>query len=657
MPIELSALLDTEWAGALGWTLVHSLWQGALVAGLLACVLPLVPRRRAARRYALAVGALLLIPAMAVVTFWLQYAPAGGEVAFGESRMPGLPELLLPAAEAGSDWRPWLEARLPLVAMAWLIGCLFFGLRLTGGLGWLWWLRRQAVPMDARWQRRGAELARMAGLRRACLVAQSRQVRAPVAFGWLKPVVLLPVGLVNQLPPEAVEAILVHELMHIRRADFAVRLLQSLVEVAFYYHPAVWWLNALIDREREHACDDEVVRLLGDRISYARALMMAETLVAGKPALALGLKGRPSALWQRIQRMIDPSTQNPNIMEKTTAIVLLAAAMLLGAHWAQSRDEVPAPAWHPHEVLRDTVPQGKKQMKEVTHIVKVEDGRTIEIEMEGETITKVMVDGRPVPPDEYDQYRDEVEELRQEMAEPLHLDADTIITFFPEKDMRRTEIVVDEDFGPDTMIVFDWDFDTDTIVLEEGDQWEWEADDDPWPRRQRRMDLRMERLERELERMEEELERMFEGKDEEIRQRIEEALEETQRAMERLQQELPLPEDEDLDRLHEKIEREVEMARRKADVDRRRAEIELRRAERERRHAERKTWMEVLEHQLVQDGLIEPGASWSLELSDKKMKVNGKKMPEEVHQRYVELYERFHGTPSGKWKIEYRNEL
>ncbi len=656
MKFEISTLLPSELAHALGWMLMHSLWQAAAAALLLAAVLAWLPRGRAQWRYLAALGALLLVPLAAAFTFWWYYQPMAAEAAFGES----LPEeAWMPAADVagapsgGADWRGRLEAQLPLLTLVWLAGCLLFALRLLGGLAWLWWLRQRIEPLEAQWGARVRRLAQMAGVRRALVVAQSQLVRGPVTFGLLKPVVLLPIGLVNQLPPEAVEAILMHELIHIRRADFAARLLQSLVEVCFYYHPAVWWINGVIGREREHACDDAVVRHLGDRFRYARALMMAHELSGAQPALALGLRGRPSALVLRIQRMIDPSTQNHRIMERMTAIVLLMTALLFGARWAHSHNDQPVPEPAPSVAATDTLPKGEKEMKEVTRIVKVEDGRTLEIEMEGETITKVIEDGRPVPPEQYAQYRDEVEAMRREAAEPAVLDVDTVITFFPEKNVKRTEIVVDEDMGPDTMIVFDWDFDADTIVLDEGEQPEWE-EEDPW-RRRHRMDMRMERLERQLERMEDELERMFEGKDEEIRQRIEEALEETRHAMERLQQELSLPDEAEIERLNAEIEREVEEALR--EVELRRAEIELPRADGPAAPKPPVKWMEALERQLTEDGFIEPGQSWSLELSDKRMKVNGRKMPEGVHRRYVELYERFHGKPSGKWKVAYRNEL
>ncbi len=652
MKFEISTLLPSELAHALGWTLLHSLWQATAVALLLAAVLAWLPPGRAQWRYVAALGALLLVPLAAAFTFLQYYQPMAAEAAFGESLLEGP---WMPAADVwgapseGAGWRLWIEARLPLLALVWLAGSALLALRLLGGLAWLWWLRQRVEPLEAQWRARVRWLAQMAGVRQALVVAQSHLVRAPVAFGLFKPVVLLPVGLVNQLPPEAVEAILMHELLHIRRADFAARLLQSLVEVCFYYHPAVWWINGVIGREREHACDDAVVRHLGDRFRYARALMMAQELTgAAQPALALGLRSRPGALMLRIQRMIDPSTQNHRIMEKMTAMVLLVTALLLGARWAHSHNDQPVPEPVSSVAVTDTLPKGEKEMKEVTRIVKVEDGRTLEIEMEGETITKVIDDGRPVPPEQYEQYRDEVEEMRREAVEPIVLDVDTVITFFPEENLKRIEIVVDEDMGPDTVIVFDQDFNADTIVLDEGEQLEWE-EEDPW-RHRHRMDLRMERLERELERMARELERMFEGKDEEIRRRIEEALEETQRAMERLQQELPLPDDEDLERLHEQVERELEIARR-------RAEIELGRTDRPVAPEPPVKWMEALERQLIEDGLIEPGQSWSLELSDKRMKVNGRKMPEDVHQRYVELYARYHGKPSGKWKIEYRNEL
>ncbi len=624
--IDSWTILDAELLRALGWTLVHTLWQGAVAALAVALACRALPQRDPQRRYLVAVGALLAIPVAAGITFWLHCRVSMGEGMLAEGGDPAWQvvegALGQVSGGEGSGWKEWIERQLPHVAVGWLVGCCFFLLRLAGGVSYLWWLRWDALPLDAEWQLRVDRLVREAGLRKVVRVARSRRVRVPVAFGLLKPIVLLPAALVVQLPPAAVEAVIWHELMHIRRRDFAVRLLQGLVEAVFYYHPAVWWISAVIGREREYACDDAVVRRLGDRLSYARALMMSGELAGGRPALAMGLVRRRSGLLARVQRLLDPSKQNRSLMERTVAIVLLIAALSVSARWAQSGRALPlmpgeaaSSAWHMAESVRDTLPHGQQEgKKEVARLIKVEDGRTVEVEMEGETITKVIVDGRPVPPDSFGQYRGEVEAMRRQMARPDLFELDSA-SLFPDEDVfEQAEILLEEDFEPDTLIAFDMDLEVDTTLF----------DEEGWHGPRGRMEWHMEQLERRLDQMEKELDRFFEYQDEAFRRRLEEAMQQAERAMERLHEELP---DDLLERGGARQGR--------ADFP------------------EQGPWMERLERALLRDGLIEAEQPWTLELSNRKMKVNGKSVSPQIHRKYVELYERFHGTAAKKWKVRY----
>src|SRR5262249_746568 len=115
-------------------------------------------------------------------------------------------------------------------------------------------------------------------LRRAVTIVQSTLVRAPVVVGWLRPFILLPVGIGCELPLGQLDAILAHELAHVRRHDFPINVLQTLIEAVFFYHPAVWWLSQRIRAERENCCDDLAIAALGNRGDYGRALLAIEAL-------------------------------------------------------------------------------------------------------------------------------------------------------------------------------------------------------------------------------------------------------------------------------------------------------------------------------------------------------------------------------------------
>ena len=148
-------------------------------------------------------------------------------------------------------------------------------------------------------------LARQLHIRRPVRLLESASVAVPTVIGWLRPVVLMPASALAGLSPEQVQAILAHELAHIRRHDYLVNLLQTLVETLLFYHPAVWWLSRRIRAEREHCCDDLAVSLCGDPYTYARALADLEGLRT--PSVPLALAATGGSLLERVRRLVRPS--------------------------------------------------------------------------------------------------------------------------------------------------------------------------------------------------------------------------------------------------------------------------------------------------------------------------------------------------------------
>jgi beta-lactamase regulating signal transducer with metallopeptidase domain len=153
-------------------------------------------------------------------------------------------------------------------------------------------VRRAASPGDGEWTGRIAVLGGRMGLSSRVRVLSSALVRVPCAVGALHPVILVPVGVLAGLSPNQLEAILAHELAHIRRHDYLANLLQTCVETVLFYHPAVWWVSGRVRAEREHCCDDAAVRVCGDAVSYARALATLEAF-RGASGLAMAASGGP----------------------------------------------------------------------------------------------------------------------------------------------------------------------------------------------------------------------------------------------------------------------------------------------------------------------------------------------------------------------------
>ena len=199
-----------------------------------------------------------------------------------------------------------IEPLLPTLMLAWLIGVAMLSLRLLTGWLWVQRLRTHGVAEASEACRTMTRrLARRLHISRAVTLLESSLVDVPTVIGFLKPVVLLPASALGGLAPHQLEAILAHELAHIRRHDYLVNLLQTLVETVLFYHPAVWWLSRRIRIERENCCDDLAVSLCGDPVAYALALADLEALRSGPaPDHHIAMAATGGSLLQRVRRLL-----------------------------------------------------------------------------------------------------------------------------------------------------------------------------------------------------------------------------------------------------------------------------------------------------------------------------------------------------------------
>jgi len=334
----------------LGWMLLHSLWEGAAVWLLLQVALLTLRKKSAQARYLAACFALAVMALLPWITFGsmdlsarLRSAPTNSVPALVQSgfassastatvspdaasspRVGSLESFTLPASR-----RTIVDALLPWLVGAWGLGVAVFAFRL-----WISWraVRRLArMPLSglpAAWQRRLAELCRTAGVRSLIRAGETAAVVVPVVVGWLKPVILLPLGVLAQLPAEQVEAILLHELAHIRRHDFLINLLQSVVETLFFYHPAVRSISHRIREERERVCDDLSVVWCRNPVVYAEALTTFEEF--RRQSLALAVTGEGDLL-ARVRRIILGVEARPATANLVVAAGLLATGVYLAS--------------------------------------------------------------------------------------------------------------------------------------------------------------------------------------------------------------------------------------------------------------------------------------------------------------------------------------
>jgi beta-lactamase regulating signal transducer with metallopeptidase domain len=211
---------------------------------------------------------------------------------------PAAPDAFLPALLESR-----LEALRPWALLFWFAGVLLLSLRFLGGFRAANRLKRRGTrPASEDWQSRLAALAGRLSVTRPVRLLESALVNVPTAIGALRPAILIPASVFTGLPARGIEAILAHELAHVRRHDYLVNLLQTVVETLLFYHPAVWWVSARVRVEREECCDDLAIAATGDARSYARALVRLEEMRAGAPALAVAAAG--GNLWNRVVRLL-----------------------------------------------------------------------------------------------------------------------------------------------------------------------------------------------------------------------------------------------------------------------------------------------------------------------------------------------------------------
>ncbi|HEV3299321.1 MAG TPA: M56 family metallopeptidase [Planctomycetaceae bacterium] len=357
--MSASLILSTPVAStveALGWTLLHFVWQGAVVALALSVFLFLARKASPQVRYLAGCGAICLMCIAAISTFVWYFgaarvgtaaspavAPADSATLSAVSSSGVLPpartttadlrtnaretteaptvahsarveepptasqvpvvsvEFLKSLPEAAARWRQRLEPWLPGVVALWALGVAFLSLRLLVGWRAVRRLRAtaQEIPEEL-WNSRFSRLKGRLGVSYPVRLACSASAGVPMVIGWLKPAVILPAGLITGLSGEQLEAILAHELIHIRRHDYLVNLLQNVVETIFFYHPAVAWVSGRIRVEREHCCDDAALVACGGVLDYARALAALAEL-RRRPALGVAATG--GSLVERIRRL------------------------------------------------------------------------------------------------------------------------------------------------------------------------------------------------------------------------------------------------------------------------------------------------------------------------------------------------------------------
>jgi bla regulator protein BlaR1 len=313
---------------AIGWSILHSLWQGAIIYALLFVILMAWPKMSAKVKHNLAFGSLFLIFASFCFTFFsvFEWPSNAGVIKQIELNQLSYQHV----AQLGNRFELKTEAYFPIVSSVYMVGIAFQLMILLSGYFKLKTLKKSStLATPAEWSAIFETTLNQLKINKTVRFYLSAKVNVPLVIGFFKPVVLFPVALATQLDLKQVEAILIHELSHIRRNDYLINLVKTCIETLLFFNPFVWLTTKFILIEREHACDDLVVNFTGTPLTYAHALLKLEILKdKQKPALSLAATGTNQHLYQRIKRITDMKTNYINVKQQFFILTLTIATVV-----------------------------------------------------------------------------------------------------------------------------------------------------------------------------------------------------------------------------------------------------------------------------------------------------------------------------------------
>ena len=368
---------------ALTVALLRSLWQDAFIwCGLWLALVVLRNRSAQARYLACSVGltTMALWPVLTLVAVAAphEWMPPTAQPSDFTARVFADVAAFVPGGAPGTDtspvWMAWVAWVRAWAVPLWLAGMLTGSVRVAIAGSFAATLARSGHIADDAMTLRVSRLAGSLGISRVVRVRLSRRAEAPATLGWMRPLILVPVSMATGMPGPQLEALLAHELAHIRRADFAVNAAQMLIETVFFYHPAVWWVSNRMRIERELCCDDVAVEACGDAAAYAQALAAVARVAAAPVRLAVGAQDGP--LLQRVQRLVDRrgSRGGPSDSAASLWAVIVATSLVVtgAVVWArQVNGQAPAPPEFPTasfdvaSVKRDTNPAAQMGIRPV----------------------------------------------------------------------------------------------------------------------------------------------------------------------------------------------------------------------------------------------------------------------------------------------------
>ncbi|MFY0254306.1 M56 family metallopeptidase [Chitinophaga sp. 30R24] len=328
-------LITSDIVRALGWTILHSMWQAFLIFACLRIVLKLWPDASARIKYNLALLSLSGIFTWFLITLCVHLQRLQ-EISAAALQLKGAAALTQPVPfmavyhnQEPLVWMfPGLENYFPILVTCYVAGMAGMTLKLLSDLFQLHQIRTtQTMAMGSEWDKHLNKLIAQLRIPRKVKLLISRQVQVPVMLGFLKPIILLPVAMVNNLTEDQLEAVLLHELAHIKRNDYLLNIFQSIVETILFFNPFVWWISKTLRIEREHCCDDLVIANTAQPLQYAHALVALEEYRLTANRLTMAAANSKQHLFHRIKRIMEMKTKHLNYSQKFLAVLIIITGL------------------------------------------------------------------------------------------------------------------------------------------------------------------------------------------------------------------------------------------------------------------------------------------------------------------------------------------
>jgi bla regulator protein BlaR1 len=371
MDFRFLKLMPENWVQALGATFFHSLWVGLILALLTSLVIISSRNSAAYVRYNLLTGLMLCFVVAVGFIFYksldfetLPKSSVSNVVVKGSVELGALTQLQSMASQRvlnGLDvlMNLWLAYSAQIVMIWFLIICIKC-VKLVANLNTINYLKNnQVFDAGSYWEQKVAEISSRLGISDEVQLLQSGIAKVPMVAGHLKPMILVPLGFLNGLAAAEVDAILCHELAHIKRRDYLVNFIQSLIEIVFFFNPAILWVSKLIRAERENCCDDLAIACTSDKKVYIKALISCEEYQFKTPEFALSIRGQDNQLLDRVKRMVYNKSATLNTLEKMVLTVALISGFLFMAAFTTPSASKTVGSEFSNSLFQDTTKKAK----------------------------------------------------------------------------------------------------------------------------------------------------------------------------------------------------------------------------------------------------------------------------------------------------------